>query len=399
MKKGVHIIFHIDMNAFYASVEEALRPELKGKAFAVGNNRSNFNKGVILTASYAARKYGVRSAMPIFQAKSLYPDLLIVSPRMHVYKAYSERVMNLLKEYTNIFEQASIDECYLDMSHVFPKRHPVAVAKDIQQRIYNELSLPCSIGIASNKFLAKMASDFKKPMGITVLRRRDVPKKIWPLKIGEMHGIGRKTAPKLEEAGIRTIGDLVKPEHQYNAQSILGNQYDRFIQHAYGYGSQTLDVEAHETYKSIGNSNTFTVPIIDEQTANLRLEKLVDHVCGRLKAHRYVARTFTVQIRYIDFKTYSKSMTIDDYINDPVRINTIIKQLFDELWTGHPIRLLGVTASQLEEREKIQKEINLFNYQEVLKDEPLIKTVHNIKRKFGDHIIQKGIDKKEGGKS
>ena len=129
MKKGVHILFHVDMNAFYASVEEILRPELKGKAFAVGNYRSNFNRGVILTASYEARKYGVRSAMPIFQAKSLCPDLIIVSPRMRLYEEYSERVMALLNEYTKRLEQASIDECYLDMSHVYPEKHPLDVAK------------------------------------------------------------------------------------------------------------------------------------------------------------------------------------------------------------------------------------------------------------------------------
>lgn len=396
MKKEVHVIFHIDMNAFYASVEEVMRPELKGKPFAVGNNRSNFNKGVILTASYEARKYGVRSAMPIFQAKNLCPELIIVSPQMKKYEIYSRRFMNLLKEYTARFEQASIDECYLDMSHIYPKRHPVKVAQEIQQRIYREIGLPCSIGIASNRFLAKMASDFKKPMGITVLRRRDVPKKIWPLKIGAMHGIGRKTAPKLEEVGIKTIGDLVKPEHQSAAQRILGNQYQKFIQHAYGYGSHQIDVHAHETYKSIGNSNTFSVPIIDEQTAFLKLDELIKKVVSRLQNHHYVARTFTVQIRYINFKTYSKSTTIDNFIGDYDRIQPIIRELFDELWNGEAIRLLGVTASQLEEPEKIQKEINLFNYQEVLVEEPLIKTIHQIKRKFGESAIQKGIkDKKE----
>jgi DNA polymerase IV len=391
MKNKVRVIFHIDMNAFYTSVEQINNSNLKNKPIAISGKNAIYNKGVILTASYEARKMGVRSAMPVFKAKELCPQLIMVPPHFELYQEYSQKMIEFLKTYTEQIEVASVDEAYLDVTDV--KMHPVALAQEIQDRLNHEIGLPSSIGIATNKFLAKMGSDMKKPMGITVLRRREIKEKLWPLKIGDMYGIGKKTAPKLVEAGVQTIGDLVKPEHQEAVKVILANQYERFYQNAWGYGDSFVDPSKNDQYKSIGHSTTFIAPIIEEESANQKLSMLTEMVVTRLVNHQYLAKTLTVQVRYENFKTYSKSITIEKPTQTYETIHSIVLNLFDELWNRQPIRLLGVSSSNLVEQSEYREEYNLFNYEKHLDDEPIIKTMHAINRKYGQDILKKGIKK------
>lgn len=393
MKKAVKVIFHIDMNAFFTSVEQIVRPELKGKPIAISGSNTIYNKGVILTASYEARQFGVKSAMPVFQAKELCPELILVPARHDVYQAYSDQMIKFLKTYTPLVEVGSIDEAYLDVSDLL--QHPLELAKEIQSRLYHELGLPCSIGIAPNKFLAKMASDLKKPMGITVLRRREVPEKLWPLSISQMYGIGKKTAPKLINAGVLTIGDLIKPEHKTVLEQILGNQYEKFYQHALGYGDTQVDPRKNEEYKSIGHSTTMNVAIVDEIEAKKVLHELTEMVCARLIRHRYLAKTITTQIRYENFKTHSKSLTIAKPTDEFDTIYPIVESLFEDLWSEEPIRLLGVSTGNLVDRKDYQEEINLFNYEKQIEAEKLIKTIHAIKRKYGENVITRGYKLKK----
>ena len=201
---SLQIIFHIDLNAFFASAEISQNPQLVGKPIVVCRES---RRSIITTASYEARKYGIHSAMPLFQAKKLCPQLITVPPHFALYKTLSQEFFQIISTFSKKLEVASIDECYVDMTEYIQEHHlqPYQVAQNIQKKVYNTLNLQCSIGIAPNKFLAKMASDMKKPMGITILTKRNFKEKLWHLPVGQMHGIGKKTVPKLEQHGIYTM--------------------------------------------------------------------------------------------------------------------------------------------------------------------------------------------------
>ncbi|MBU1020858.1 MAG: DNA polymerase IV, partial [Firmicutes bacterium] len=206
MEKKYRVIFHIDLNAFFASCEMASNPKLYNIPLGIGGKN---DRGVLTTANYEARKSGVRSAMSVVEAKRICPNLVILPVNFPLYQKYSELFFELLSEYSDVIEKGSIDEGYLDMTDALDDKHPLDIAKEIQTRLLEEYNLPVSIGIAPNMFLAKMASDIQKPLGITILRKRDVEEKLWVLPIEEMYGIGKKTYPNLKLIGIHTIGDLV----------------------------------------------------------------------------------------------------------------------------------------------------------------------------------------------
>lgn len=193
--KKAKVIFHIDMNSFYASVEIAHNPKLKGKPVAIAGNPEE-RKGIIVTSSYEARAKGVRTTMPLWQARRLCPDLIVIRPDFTKYRAMSAKIFKILADIAPIIEPVSIDEGYIDVTD--HPTHPIELANEMQQRLLQELNIPCSIGIGPNKFLAKTASDFKKPLGITILRIRDLPEKLWPLPVEEMYGIGRKRQRNLK---------------------------------------------------------------------------------------------------------------------------------------------------------------------------------------------------------
>lgn len=391
MKKQVKIIFHIDMNAFFIACELIRHPELKNIPLAVGSSAAIFNKGVILSASYEARKFGVKSAMSVFEARQLCPELKIIPGDHDYYEEISQKFINFLHKYTDIIEVASIDEAYLDMTEVCQKRHAIEVAKEIQETLLKEYQLPCSIGISINKFLAKMASDMKKPLGITVIRKRELSEKLWPLAIDKMYGIGNKTAPRLYNAGIKTIGDLVKPENKPLIKSILGNLTDHFIQAALGNSDDTVNPNRNSEYKSIGNSTTFIHNLHTAEEAYTELQKLAKLVTERLHAHNYVGKTITVTIKYPNLSSYSKSRTINEYTNNFELIYQESCELFDKLWKHEHIRLLGISVKELKEKQQVHEQLSLFNYQNYVEEERLIRLVNDLKRKYGDKVIKKGM--------
>ena len=249
------VIVHIDLNAFFASVEEIKNPSLKNKPIAVGGKG---RRGVVSTSNYVARKYGVHSAMPIAMALKLCPNLIIVEESRSDYIKYSEKFFSIIKEFMGEkIEVASIDECYVDFSDYKSKcDNPIEYLKNMQKYIYEKLGLGCSIGISYNKFLAKMGSDMKKPLGFTVIRSKDVRTLIWPLKINDMFGIGKKTAPKLIENGIKTIKDLAICQDTYMLKNILGKNYIHYINFANGVDNSEV-VYIPVDAKSIGNSTTY----------------------------------------------------------------------------------------------------------------------------------------------
>lgn len=381
---NVHVIFHIDMNAFFASCEEIKRPFLADKPFAIGTRYSS--KGVLSTANYVARKFGIHSAMSVKDALKKCPELIIVDGNYELYEKCSHNFMKILLEYTDKVEQASIDEAYLDVTDV--NKHPLELAKELQSRILNECKLPCSIGIGPNLFLAKMASDMKKPLGITVLRKRDIKTKLYPLDIDDFFGIGKKTSPKLKEMGINTIGDLALEID--NLADFFGDKfYEDIKRKLFGKSNDIVDKDRYSSFSSIGNSRTANQPLVTEEDNYGFIEYVTRLVSKRLVEKRVVAYTITVQIKYTDFKVFSRSQTLNDPIKDYLTLLDNTKSLFDELWNHEPVRLIGVSASNLEKEN--EKKFDLFHLNNLENEENIRKTMEELEKKYGKNAIKKGI--------
>ena len=231
----MRVIFHIDLNAFYVSCELIKHPELKGMPVVIAHDSK---RSVVSTASYEARKYGIHSAMPMIEAIKRKPDLIVVESDWNMIKQYHNHFLSVLRDYTKVIEVASVDEAYCDMTDISKYRNPLEVAKEIQVRLVKEYHLPCSIGIAPTLFLAKMASDMKKPLGLVVIRKRDAYDILKDLSVADIFGIGKKTYPILIEIGIRTISDFLDPTNKVKILTLVGqNTYDYVITHLQGNSS------------------------------------------------------------------------------------------------------------------------------------------------------------------
>lgn len=380
MVKRARIIFHVDMNSFYASVEMAHNPKLKGKPLAVAGNPEE-RKGIIVTSSYEARAKGVKTAMPLWEAKKLCPELIVVRPNFERYRETSRKIFQLLAEITPIIEPVSIDEGYMDVTN--HPTHPLQLAKQIQKRLLDELDIPCSIGIGPNKFLAKTASDMKKPLGITVLRIRDLPTKLWPLPVDKMYGVGEKTAEKLKKMNIHTIGDLAKAD-MYTVSQVLGINGERLINRANGRDPRPVDPDSVNEFKSIGNSQTLPHDTTDLTEMRQILSQLAERVEERLKRRELKGKTVQLMIRYSNRKTITRSRKLDRFIDDKDTIMEVIQDLLSEHWSHEPVRLLGVTVQDLLEKQYVVEQLDLFTYQEVEKKLAIHETVEQLREKFGE---------------
>ncbi len=389
MEKKYRIIFHVDLNAFFASCEMAEDKSLAKIPLGIGGRRE---RGVLTTANYVARKYGIKSGMNSIEAKRLCPNLLILPVNFDLYHHYSKIFFDLLSEYSDLIEKGSIDEGYLDMTSLSEEVNPIEIAKEIQERLYQEHKLPVSIGIAPNMFLAKMASDMKKPLGITVLRKRDIKEKLWPLPIEEMFGIGKKTYPNLKLIGINTIGDLANYKNLKKLKLVLGNRVNEFIDKANGIDNKTVEPHRHVEYKSIGTSSTFSVDLYEYQDVLTKLVALTKNVVNRLINDESVIKTISIQVRYNDFTQINRSKTLDFYTNNFYEIYQVVEQLYDNNQSDLPIRLLGVSLSNLKDSINNFRQIDLFNAsKEVTKEEKVIKILNNINETYGIDIIKKGL--------
>jgi DNA polymerase-4 len=385
--KNGKVILHVDMNSFYASVEMAYDPSLKGAPLAIAGNVEE-RRGIIVTCSYEARKFGVKTTMPLWEAKKLCPHLIVKSPNFDRYRSASIRIFELLRRYTDLVEPVSIDEGYMDISGCYRLGSPLDIAGSIQTRILNELDLPCSIGIAPNKFLAKMASDMKKPLGITVLRKRDVKKVLWPLESSEMHGVGKKTAEKLKTIGIQTIGDLANG-NEVQLKKLLGINGIRLKERANGNDTRPVDPESVADFKSIGNSTTLPKDVINQQELFQTLDLLAEKVSVRLKRKNVLATSIAITIRYKDRKTITRSKRLDNPVHLKEEIASFSKQMFLKAWSGNPVRLLGITGSDLIEQDHAVKQLDLFSYQKEAQKEPLLNVVSQLREKYGKKIIER----------
>jgi len=383
------IIIHIDLNAFFASVEEIKNPKLIGKAHAVGGN---IRRGVLSTCSYEARKRGLHSAMPVAQALKLCPDLIINQSDFKSYYEYSNKFFDIIKKWCgNKIEIASIDECYVDFSDYKNYCEDVVkYLKDMQKHIKNILNLGCSIGVAPNKFLAKMASDMQKPMGFTVLRIRDIEKMLWPLDIGEMFGVGKKTAPRLKEVGINTIGDLAKCDNNYEVMQILGKNYYEYVNKANGIDkSEVIDYEVDA--KSVGNSTTFDNDLIEESEIKTELKELARTVSRRICNISSLAFGISITIKFNDFSHINRSMKLDEPICNDDEIYLKALRLFENnYYYDKPIRLLGISLYDIKDKSEIIRQMNIFDIE--IKEDNTSEIISKLNEIVGDKVFKKASE-------
>ncbi|RDW19134.1 DNA polymerase IV [Oceanobacillus arenosus] len=381
-KKG-RVIFHIDMNCFYASVEMAYNPKLKGKPLAIAGNPEE-RKGIIVTSSYEARAKGVKTTMTIWQARKLCPELIVMRPNFDRYREASSAIFKILSEITPYVQPVSIDEGYMDVTGSNMDGTPIDLAVNLQQRILNELDIPCSIGIAPNKFLAKMASDMKKPLGITVLRKRELPTTLWPLKVEEMYGVGEKTAERLHTIDIHTIGDLAKKD-SYQLKQLLGINGERLRNRANGIDTRPVDPEAIYDFKSIGSSQTMAEDTTDVNVIQRLLKLLAENVERRMGRKDASGKSIQIMIRYHNRNTITRSRKLQAYIDKKEDIYQIADELFQKHWDGEPVRLLGITVQDVEEKRNIGQQLDLFTYEKVASKEKLYRTIENLTEKYGEN--------------
>lgn len=382
-KKG-RIICHIDMNCFYASVEMAYNPELKGKPLAIAGNPEE-RRGIIVTSSYEARAKGVKTTMPLWKAKKLCPELIVRRPNFDRYRTASKEIFKIMATITPLIQPVSIDEGYMDITET--PGNPMAIAKRLQRDIQDKLDLPSSIGIAPNKFLAKMASDMKKPLGITILRKRDLPQKLWPLPVDKMYGVGSKTAEKLRAINIKSIGDLAKAD-AYQLKHVLGINGERLKNRANGIDPRPVDPDAVHDFKSIGSSQTLPYDTTDKDEIQCLMNELADNVARRLQRKQAAGRTVQLMLRYHDRKTMTRRKKLNAYIDTKQDILEIANELLQTHWNLEPLRLLGITLQDVEEKRHIAHQLDLFTYEKEAKMEKLHTVVDNLSQKYGKDLFK-----------
>lgn len=385
------VIFLVDMNAFYIGCEMARNPSLAGKPSAVAGNPKK-RTGIILAANYNARAFGVKTAMVVHEALKLCPNIQFVAPDHDFYDFKSKQVMSILSNHSPIVEQNSIDEAWLDMTGMEKLLGPpLESSKKIMKEIEDVLGLWCSIGISENKFLSKMASGFKKPLGITELWKKDIPNKLWPLPVRKMHGVGKKTADKLNKLGIQTIGHLAKYDRKSLVKN-LGKQGDEIYLNANGHDTSPIKASIDGDMKSIGRSTTLPNDISNIEKAELVLLELTDDVGMTARRHKKKGRTVQITLKYTDFKVITRQTTISPTCstNDIYQAGC---NLLKENWNKfRPIRLIGISLSGFDEN-CMEDQISLFDlYGDSVKDdkfERIDKAMDKIRNKHGINKISR----------
>lgn len=341
MKK---IILHVDMDAFFASVEQGDNPYLKGKPVIIGGTSE---RGVVSTCSYEARKFGVHSAMPVFMAKSLCPLGIFLPVRMERYKEVSNKIFNIFKEVTPLIEPLSIDEAFLDLEESkFTNGKEAAFY--IKNRVKKELGLNLSIGISYNKFLAKFASDWNKPNGLKIITEDMLPEILFPLSISKIYGLGKKSADKLNNMGLFTVKDLYELPLEFFIE-YMGKQgieiYERIR------GIDKREVTTFRERKSVGKERTFKSNIGDKEELKKYLKFFSKEISDILTSKNILAKTVTLKYKTESFKNHTRSKTLNDYICSKEEILNIALELIDNETFNEDLRLIGLSVSSFKETE------------------------------------------------
>lgn len=391
-------ILHLDLDAFFCAVEEQRDPALCGKAFAVGGQPDQ--RGVVASCSYPARALGIHSAQPMSQAVRLCPNLIIVPARHRAYRKYSRAVMERLHALTPLVEQLSIDEAFLDVTALSETAE--TIARGLQAEIQQTLQLPCSLGVAGNKLVAKIANNVGKaaakggagyPNAITVVPAGAEASFLAPLPCDELWGVGPKTANALHSLGIQTIGDIAAwPEANLIAR--FGKHGADLARHAKG-----LDTRAVETVresKSISQETTFNRDVSDGEKLRRTLREQADGVAKELKRKRLTATTVKLKLRWFNFETLTRQTTFPQPIDSAEQIYLAANRLLQKNWDGRLVRLIGVGVSGL---GNSARQLSLWETPEEQaereREERLHQALHMVRQRFGDGAIQRGVDNQE----
>ncbi|MBA8815928.1 DNA polymerase-4 [Microbacterium halimionae] len=339
---GAHVL-HVDMDAFYPSVAILDNPTLRGKPVIIGSPEG---RSVVSSASYEARVYGVRSAMPVSQALRLCPKAIVVPPNFARYRELSQQVMEVFHEVTPLVEQLSIDEAFLDVSG--SRRlwgRPREIAQMVRERVYEKTGLTCSVGAAATKHVAKMASTLSKPDGLLVVSAASTTSFLAPLSVRNLWGVGPKSADLLEARGIRIVADVLTTPIEVLQRVLGASMGERVWQLARGIDARSVQTERIE--KSVGHEETFDVDVSDDDALRAELRRLSDRVGARLRRHDWSAQTVSIKIRFADFTTVTRGLTLAEPSNVSQRIGDVALDLFSQLHRGQAVRLVGVRAENL----------------------------------------------------
>jgi len=379
-------IIHIDMDAFFAAVEQLDNPEYRGKPLIVGADpKGGKGRGVVATCSYEARAFGIHSAMPISQAYRRCPHGIYVPGRYGRYSELSRAMMEILEQFTPTIEKISIDEAFLDVTHslqLFPDAE--AFGLEIKKRILNELRLTASIGLAPNKFLAKIASDLDKPDGFVVVRPGEETSFLHPLPISRLWGVGRKTEEALLQMGIRKIGDIAaRSEAELNGRfGKWGNALWRL-----SHGLDEREVVSGWARKSISQERTFDQDTADQQQIEFTLAKLAESLTRLMRKDKLKGRTVTLKIRFEDFSTFTRSKTFADFIDSSQIIKGVAVSLYRRMnRNGQKVRLLGIGVSQL--NSVAGEQLGLFE-QDAPMNSKLSRLLDSLQDKFGEDAVKR----------
>lgn len=372
-------IIHVDMDAFFASVEQRDNPELQGRPVAVGGRPEQ--RGVVAAASYEARRFGVKSAMAMATAVKLCPGLVIVPTNHKRYKEVSDMIMEIFCSYTPLVEPLSLDEAFLDVrgsEKLFGP--PEAIGAEIQRRIKEELQLSASVGIGPNKFIAKLASDYQKPGGFTVIPPEKVLDFLAPLPVEKMWGTGTRTADKLKRIGVHTIGRLRELTLDYLEESF--GKYGRVL-YEFARGEDARPVEPHREAKSVGREVTFAEDVRDMDELRQTLRRLTEKVGRSLRRDNIKCGSVTLKIKYPDRKLVTRTAGLPEPTNLTGAIYTAASRLLDR-HCRPPVRLIGVTCGKLT-RERI---VTLFPDEQQVKEERITTALDKLKDRYGENVVK-----------
>lgn len=356
------VILHLDMDAFFAAIELLRHPELKGKPVVVGGAGDPTQRGVVSTATYEARRYGIHSGMPLRTAYRLCPDAVFLPVDFDTYVRFSRRIKKILREFSPRVEDAGLDEAFIELTD--STQPPETIAQAIKERVRAVTRLSCSIGIAPNKLLAKLASDMQKPDGLTVLRMDDIPPRIWPLPVRKLIGVGPKTEARLAELGVHTIGELAaKPVE--TLVELIGESHGRYL-HEAAHGRDESPVVTHWQRRSVSSETTFPADVGNRARIDAALTELAQDVAARLQKHHYTARTITLKLRFADFETHTRALTLNDATDSAEAIAAAAHECLERIPLAKRVRLLGVRATNLSTPALAPAERNGTNQQQQL---------------------------------